>query len=236
MNSIQTGDVILTSDTSSMGYLVKTVLSSRWNHSGIAIRIRDGKVVKDDGDLYVYEIGLNSRKCPVFGDKVEGAGFTKVGKVLGYYDQVSVRKINRKFITDDFCTKADEFIQLTRGKKIFPKNIELIDISLDVQKKDTEKDTQFCSELMAYFYEYTLSDIYHQQTGRTYSEATLFGFLHSKNSCTPDMYCLDVSPASAVLTDEQVVVKDSEAPMASTISKPLIIILAICLVVYFSLP
>jgi hypothetical protein len=238
-DEIGTGDAIITSDLGFIGVMVQSFLSSKWNHSGIAIRIKDKKVVKNGGDLYVYEIGLGFRKCPVHGDVIDGAGFSRLERVCNFYDKVAVRKIDPRFVTDEFCERATTFINETRGKQVFPKNFAMVDILLGVQKEDAkDKEKVFCSELMAYFYEYTAAKEYERIVGHRYQGSkTLFGFENqAKNVCIPDMYCVSTTPNSEIFLDQQFLIKVGETSTLSAVTKPFLFIVFVCVFVYAFLP
>ena len=65
--SIKTGDVLLFSNNSPTGILMRTVTSTDWNHGGIAVRLLrkpNGKITvttDETGDLTVFEINTFPR-------------------------------------------------------------------------------------------------------------------------------------------------------------------------------
>lgn len=231
---INTGDVILTSDVSLDGYIVHLFLSAVWNHVGIAIRIKNGKVTKDlDGDLHVFEISPMSRQCPIWGDMITGCGFTLLSKLTKYYDKVSVRKMNSKYLTSEFCYKANEFITETRGKKFFPNSVQpMADIWLGVQKQDDiEKTEIFCSEMLAYFYEYTLGSHYRRVHDKVWSTKVLVGEMLAKNVIRPDSFT-----GQSEILEEQFIISQRNQSTLMMSSRPLLFIIFVCVAVYACLP
>lgn len=225
LHTIRTGDVILTSDVSLTGYIVHLFLSATWNHVGIAIRMKDGKVTMDqDGDLHVFEISPRTRECPVWGGMIKGCGFTKLSSLMHYYDRVAVRRLGKKYLTQDFCDRATEFILRERGRSDFPETLTPIaDIWLGVRKSDDREKTElFCSEMVAYFYEYTLE---------SFSIEMLVGRKIPKNICRPD----DLAGVSLILDEMELVSQRNQSTLMMT-TRPLFFILAVSLVVYALLP
>src|SRR3990170_2418898 len=82
-HTIKTGDVILFSGNSPTGFLLRTFVSSEWNHTGIAVRfVTDENGEKaisltEEGELYVLETNTWTRQDAITGQDVIGAGFSR---------------------------------------------------------------------------------------------------------------------------------------------------------------
>ena len=128
-----------------------------WNHSGIAVRIKDdGSISRtEDGRLYILEINTWARKDAITGEMVIGAGYSDFNWMKERYNIVAIRPMKDKYRTDEFIAKISDFINRHRG---LPFTTDLgpffsVWVGLPLGENSTRKGkSMFCSEFMSYFY------------------------------------------------------------------------------------
>lgn len=253
-DTIRTGDVVLFSNNTPTGFLLRTFVSSQWNHSGIAVRFittpdensPDGFKrtisLTEEGDLYILETNTGIRKDDIYGYNVKGAGFSRSSWLFHKYNKIAVRRLHDVFRTDDLATRTLEFSEKTRGNS-FPKGaLPFIGVWLGVPlvDKGDKSDEMFCSELMAHYYLYCIGPQYEKVTGMPFDGklSTLFG---SGAPTTEDMYtpghytCIN-TPNASIFTKNEEVIYMAYADMLYVLLQPLLIILFIMLIIWMSLP
>jgi len=251
-DTIKTGDVLLFSGNSPTGFLLRTFVSSEWNHSGIAVRFKtvmdeNGENKKevsltDEGDLYILETNTGIRRDDIYGCDIVGAGFSKADWVLTKYNRVAVRRLHDIFRTNDLATLTIDFASKYRGHKFPSSSLPFISVWLGIPlvDKTIESNEMFCSELMAHYYPYCIGPQYERATGMIYdgSLSTLFG--HSspttEDMFTPGHYSSSNTPNASIFDGDEEIIYISYADMWYVILQPFIIILAIMLAIWLTLP
>ena len=260
-NSIRTGDVVLFSGNTPTGFLLRTLVSSEWNHSGIAVRFinkRDQKEISltDEGDLYILETNTGNRVDDVFGYEIVGAGFSRCDWVTNKYNKVAVRHLHDIFRTRELADLTLSFTNRYRGSQ-FPSNTlpffsvwlgiplaeALAGTSYETQSGTSyEKDQQemFCSELMAHYYSYCIGPQYEKLTGIPFNNklSTLFGNESplAENMFTPGHYTSIKTPNASIFSGTEEIVYIAHADMLYVILQPLLIILIVMLGIWMTLP
>jgi hypothetical protein len=247
LNSVKTGDVLLFSGNSPTGFLLRTFVSTEWNHSGIAVRLKtiDGRKVvslTEEGELYIYETNTGARQDDVSQTKVVGAGFSRLSWVLAKYNKIAVRRLRDVFRTEDLARLTMEFSEQKRGHK-FPSGsgpFLSVWLGIPLTDKTSREKEMFCSELMAHYYKYCVGSQYVKITGHSFSGklSDLFGSdcPSSEDMFTPHHYSTDMTANSPILENKQEIVHRAYADLLYVILQPLIIILFIMLIVWMTLP
>lgn len=253
-DTIKTGDVVMFSGNTPTGFLLKTFVSSEWNHSGIAVRFvttpdpeNPEKSVKTislthEGDLYILETNTGMRKDDIYGENIVGAGFSEAHWVFEKYNRCAVRRLHDIFRTHDFAERTLEFATLKRGSKFPSSSLPFLGVWLGVPLVDkTEVDDEmFCSELMAHYYTYTIGPEYQKITGQDFDGnlTTLFGSNAptSEDMFTPGHYAYERTPNAPIFNGAHETIYVAYADMWYVILQPLLIIIFIMIAIWMSLP
>ena len=178
-NTIKTGDALLFLGNSPIGFMLRTFVSSPWNHSGIAVRFveRNGKKevsLTEEGELYILETNTGTR-TDVFGERIVGAGFSKADWVFPKYNKIAHRKLKESFRTKDLAELTLEFARKNKGNKFPESSLPFIGIWLGIDlASKTDKPGMFCSELMAHYYLHCIGKQYEKITGLNPKLSSLF--------------------------------------------------------------
>lgn len=251
-STLKTGDILLFSGNSPTGFLLKTFVSSEWNHSGIAVRFmtiidENGQAKKvisltEEGDLYIFETNSGVRKDDIFGDNILGAGFSSSDWVFNNYNKIAVRRLRDIFRTKELADLTMEFATKTRGK-VFPQSsLPFLGVWLGIPLVDKKEHSSemFCSELMAHYYPYCIGSQYEKVTGLKFDGklSTLFGSgaPTSEDMFTPGHYTSTNTPNASIFNGSEGVVYTAYADLLYTILQPLVIILFVILAIWMSLP
>jgi|SRR5436853_2145076 len=242
--SILTGDVVLFSGNTPTGFLLRTFVSSEWNHSGIAIRFINDKTISltEEGELYILETNTGDRRDDIRGYNIIGAGFSKAEWIFHKYNKVAVRRLHNIFRTNKLTQLTIEFADQYRGHKFPSSSLPFISVWLGISltDKDDSTDEMFCSELMAHYYLYCIGQQYEEITGVPFDEklATLFGNNAplTEDMFTPGHYTSVNTPNAAIFSTSEEIIYIAHADMLYVILQPLIIILVIMLAIWMSLP
>lgn len=192
-HTIRTGDVLLFSNNTPTGFLLRTFVSSEWNHSGIAVRFKnkkDGKErlelgsgsgllsdkevsLTEEGELYILETTSGTRRDEIFNMNIIGAGFSRAEIVFRKFNKIAVRRLHDIFRVPEFAERTLEFANRNRGNRFPSSSLPFISVWLGISFNDKSIPTpsldqpeMFCSELMAHYYSYTLGPLYHRMTGQ----------------------------------------------------------------------
>ena len=256
---IKTGDVLLFSGNTPTGFLLKTFVSSDWNHSGIAIRFTknistkrpNGEIENDtvnnykislteEGELYILETNTGSRKDDIYGDIIVGAGFSHADYVFRKYNHVSVRSLHPIFRTQELADLTIKFSTLHRGNEFPSSTLPFLSVWLGISlQNSTEINTEmFCSELMAHYYSYCVGPQYQKLTNSVSNLSTLFGqgSPTSENMFTPGHYSSLKTPNASIFSGEDTLIYVAHADFLYVILQPFLIILVIMLAIWMSLP
>lgn len=245
--TIKTGDVLLFSGNTPTGFLLRTFVSSEWNHSGIAVRfitLADGKKevsLTDEGDLYVLETNTGTRRDNIYGADVVGVGFSSSDFVFPKYNKIAVRRLHDTFRTPIFAKLTMEFADKYRGTRFPNSSLPFIGVWLGIAlpKKENSKG-MFCSEIMAHYYLYTIGPQYESLTGIPFDNklTSLFGSgsPDAADLFTPGHYTEKHTPNAPILQHNAEIVYTQYADLLYVILQPLLIILIVMLALWLTLP
>ena len=168
---IRSGDVLLCSNNTATGFLLKSATSSAYNHSAIAIRLHNDEVsITDEGDLYLLELNQDKRFDILSGKAATGMTLTQWEWAMGRYNLMMCRRLRDEYRDSIFAVRAKSFITEHHGAS-FSQGLSPflgvwlgVDLAGECRYGDTGKREFFCSEMMAEFYQYvferSLQDIF----------------------------------------------------------------------------
>jgi hypothetical protein len=250
-DNVKTGDILLFSNNSPTGFLLKTFVSSIWNHSGIAIRFRtitdingiSKKIVSltNEGDLYIFETNTGSRDDEIFGSKVIGAGLSNTNWVFSKYNKIAVRRLHDVFRTPQLRHLTTEFINKHRGIKFPGSSLPFISVWLGIPLVEkSDNSGMFCSEIMAHYYTYCVGSQYESITGVPFDGklSSLFGneSPSTEDMFTPGHYTKQITPNASILSGNEDIIYTQYADLLYIIIQPLLIILVVILALWMILP
>jgi len=251
-HTIKTGDVILFSGNTPTGFLLRTFVSSEWNHSGIAVRfitIPDtnniGKFKKavsltEEGELYILETNTGVRKDDIYGYNVKGAGFSQADWVFHKYNKIAVRRLHDIFRTPDLAELTLFFATKNRGNQFPSGSLPFIGVWLGIPLSNNDTNEMFCSELMAHYYAHCIGPQYEKVTGMSFNGklSTLFGSgsPNSEDMFTPGHYTSNNTPNATIFAGNEELIYTAYADMLYVILQPLLIILVVMLAIWMTLP
>lgn len=239
LENIKTGDVILCSGNTPTGFLLRTFISSEWNHSGIAVRLinNNGYYVSltNEGELYILETNTGARFDDISQTTTIGAAFSRAKWVFNKYNKIAVRKLREEFRTPDLARLTMEFYWENRGHTFPNSALPFISVWLGIPLGEKDDNTMFCSELMANYYRYCIGPQYPGYDGKL---STLFGYGSPTEAemYTPGHYTRVSTPNASIFRGKEIVVYKCPADLYYVILQPLIIILVVMLVIWMSLP
>jgi hypothetical protein len=251
-DTVKTGDVLLFSGNSPTGFLLRTFVSSEWNHSGIAVRFKtvinpeNGLEQKEislteEGELYILETNTGVRMDEIFGKNIIGAGFSKRDWVFRKYNRIAVRRLHDVFRTPELARLTYDFVEKYRGTRFPGSSLPFIGVWLGIPLTDKETSSgMFCSEIMAHYYTYTIGPQYETVTGNVFDGklSTLFGSgaPNSEDLFTPGHYTCINTPNASIFSGGEEITYVQYADMLYVILQPLLIILIVMLAIWMTLP
>lgn len=243
MAGVKTGDALLFSGNSPTGFLLRTFVSSEWNHSGIAVRFveRNGKKevsLTEEGELYIFETNTGSRK-DIFGNEIIGAGFSEATWVFPKYNKIAVRRLKEELRTPELARLTLDFASQFHGSKFPSSSLPFLGVWLGVDFSDSDtQDEMFCSELMAHYYRKCVGASFETLTGIPGTLSLLFGdeAPPSENMFTPGHYGVARTPKAAIFEPREEIVYTSHADLGYVILQPFLIIVAVMLFLWMSFP
>jgi hypothetical protein len=250
-DTIRTGDVLLFSNNTPTAFLLRTFVSSQWNHSGIAVRFKDiltetgiKKVVSlnEEGELYILETNTGMRRDEIFNVDIIGSGFSRASNVFNKYNKIAVRRLHDIFRTPEFADRTLEFADKNRGSRFPSSSLPFISVWLGISlnDKDLDNNEMFCSELMAHYYTYTLGPIYHRLTGGSFEGklSNLFGAgsPNTEDMFTPGHYSSHNTPNAPIFSGTEEIIYLEYADILYVILQPFLIIVVIMLALWMALP
>lgn len=169
--NILTGDLLLFSSNKITSSMIKFFLESRYNHVGVAIRIKKGKIVNSGGKLYVFESNMKERYDELTKKKVKGVALLKIEDLYNDYDIIEVRHLNRDLLKKDFTQKVTEFILKNTNIKYTNNLFSCLGVWIGCPIGGIKRENNmFCSELVSYFYFDVLQNISSfRKPGKLYS-------------------------------------------------------------------
>jgi len=251
-HTVKTGDVLLFSGNSPTGFLLRTFVSSEWNHSGIAVRVKTVKDLEtgesrkeisltEEGELYILETNTGVRMDEIFGKNTIGAGFSKRDWVFRKYNRIAVRRLHDIFRTPELARLTYDFAERYHGTKFPGSSLPFIGVWLGIPLTDKETSTgMFCSEIMAHYYSYTIGPQYETVTGNVFDGklSTLFGSgaPNSEDLFTPGHYTCVNTPNASIFSGIEEIIYTQYADMLYVILQPFLIILVVMLAIWMTLP
>ena len=179
--SLRTGDALLFSSNTPTAFLLRTFVSSDWNHSGIAVRVCWDKTdvnktdvnktdvprisLTEEGDLYIFETNTGTRPDDVLGGKGVGAGFSRAAWVFAKYNRIAVRRLQPILRTEILAQMTLAFARMVQGTKFPGSSLPFLGVWLGIPLAHPVSDEMFCSELMVHYYAYVLYSKYKTHIG-----------------------------------------------------------------------
>lgn len=246
---IKTGDVILCSGNSPTGFLLRTAVSTVWNHSGIGMRFIEtidktdpSKIsrrlsLNTEGKLYIYETNVDKRYDPIAQKITKGSGFSDVDYVFAKYNSIAVRPLKDIFRNPRFVKLTWEFILANRGSTFPSSSLPFLEVWMGVSMtdKDITNNNMFCSELMAKYYLYTIGSQYTELTKQPFDNKleSLFGhgFPNEANMITPEHFTIDKSPRAPIFQGGEVIIHKIPSDLGYVIIQPFILIIFVIVVI-----
>lgn len=153
LDEVKTGDILLSMGNTPTGSLLRIFTSSDWNHAGIAVRIKHGKIVIEGGDLFVFETNTGVRYDVLMKKSVIGAAISDLPFAFKHFNKVVVRKMKEQYRSHFTVEKIEAFINSHREIP-FPSTVTpFIQAWVGIDMDDeTEKTSMFCTEIAAKFY------------------------------------------------------------------------------------
>lgn len=238
---------MLFSGNSPTGFLLRTFVSSEWNHSGIAVRfitLADGTKevsLTEEGDLYILETNTGARTDDILKVNIVGAGFSRADWTFNKYNKISVRRLHDIFRTPELAQYTLDFANKYRGTKFPSSSLPFLGVWLGVPLADKETTSgMFCSELMVHYYTSTIGPQYQTLTGLPFDGklTTLFGTEApvTEDLFTPGHFTTTFTPNAAIFQRDDEVIYSQHADMLYVILQPLLIILVVMLALWMILP
>lgn len=240
MDDIHTGDLLLFSNNSSTGFLLKTFTSSVWNHAGVAVRLLDNKISStNEGELYILEVNTCDRFDIISNSIIKGVTISEFDWVAKSYNMIAYRRLNRKLITSKFANKVAKFIKKYH-RRPFPKSSMVflgVWLGLNLAKDDESRGDIFCSELVAHFYNQCL-DVDIDDNNVADRLRNIFG------SSSPVMFQMyspvgftaEKIPEARIFESEELPVHRVKSSPQNVLTQPIIITLAVLTIIGMTLP
>ena len=245
-NNVLTGDIILVSNNTSTGFLLRTATSSMYNHAGVAIRINDKKeiVLDNSGKLCILEINTEGRYDCLRDEYVKGSAVSDAKWCFKRYNIVMVRKLKPIFRNNELINRTYDFINKYQGWKFTKSFIPFISVWLGVpfdnKKKPCEKNKQlFCTQLVVKYYEECIAPQFDRFTGVKY-QGNLFeifgeGAPNRSDMYTPEHLSSTLTGNSQIFDIKEVMIHKERADGCVVLYQPVIIILVIIALIWFSI-
>lgn len=239
MDGVRTGDLLLFSSNTPTGFLLRTFTSSQWNHVGVAVRMKEGKVSRDDGKLYVLEINTLPREDAVTHEMTIGAGYSDMDWVQERYNVVAVRRLREIFRTANLEKSAEEFAAKYRGYRFTSTKGPFVSVWLGIPFARSEPGEMFCTELATHFYQECVGSQIKNITGRSYSGnlTELFGKESPDLPClfTPEHYTTAMTPNAPIFIGSLETVYRQSSGMLEVLAAPFLITLLVLFIIFFSI-
>lgn len=243
LDKVKTGDVVIFGGNTPTGFLLKTMVSSDWNHSGIAVRFKPNMEISltEEGNLYILETNTIERYDDYFKEKIVGVGFTRLDMILRIYNRIAIRKLKDVFRTETLAKKSLDFAKKYRGSKFPSNSIPFLSVWLGIQLPGKSDNGElFCSELMAHYYAKCVGDQFEKIIGVPFDGklSSLFGANAptTEDMYTPGHYTSNSTPSASIFEPEQELVYVQYADLLFIIIQPLILALIVALIIWMLLP
>lgn len=235
----KTGDVILFSSCVPSNILIKIFSSSEWSHAGIIIRIDKNKKITNDntGKIYILETNVRKTYDDIFGYDTKGLFFSDFEIIKNFHSKIMIRELKEQYRTIEFCESlleyAKEYQKLEFPKGTFPFLMAWIGFSYNNKNKSLRYDKMFCSEFIANLY----VDCINKTFEKNITIKNLLNNIYPDKCdvCKPDHFSYSYSPDSIFFEKGQEYMI-SETDLISIILFPIILMLAIIIFIYMTLP
>lgn len=248
---IKTGDTIVFSSNTPTGFLLRTFVSSQWNHNGIAVRFIDrpdghGGIRKEisltnEGVLYVFETNTGVRVDDIIGMEMVGAAFSRADWLFKNYNKIAVRRLHEKFRNPELARLTLEFTEQNRGRRFPSHQLPFLSVWLGIPLNESplDSDEMFCSQLTTHYYAYCIGPQYEKFTGFPFKGNLNALFGHNSpltpNMFTPGHYTCSNTPHASIFQGKEEIIYIAYSDFLYTILQPLIIILIVMLIIWMSL-
>lgn len=242
----RTGDIVLHSNNTSTGFLLRAATSSMYNHASIALRVNEeGKLVLDNsGKLYLLEINTDNRYDPLLGEYCTGMGVSEAEWCFARYNTNMIRKLHDRFRNEKLLKLTEKFILTYRGwqftKSFLPFISVFIGVPFDNRSQPDKSNKQiFCTELVVKYFEEAVAPQFVDFTGIEYKGdlEEIFGKGSSKRCdlYSPETLSSRLTPYSPVLANHEIMIQKEEADGGVVLYQPVIIILVILVFMFYVL-
>jgi|SRR5579871_2395384 len=241
MDDLHTGDLLLFSNNSSTGFLLKTFTSSIWNHSGVAVRLLpSGKIsFTNEGELYILEVNTVERFDIISNEVIKGVTISEFEWVARSYNLIAYRKLQRKLITPKFANKVAQFIKKYH-KRSFPGSSAVfigVWLGLPIVGENESRGNIFCSELVAHFYNQCLEiDLDDKNVGKRLEYLFGKGSPELFQLYSPAGFTADKIPESTIFESEELPVHRVKSSAQNVLTQPIIITFAVMTIIAMTLP
>lgn len=233
MDDVETGDIILFSNNTTTGFILKTFTCSDWNHVGIAIRVKNKKIRINKGPLYVLEINTEPRMDILTGKLEHGIGLTDFEYCKNLYNKIAVRKLNGKYKNKKLIKRTLKFIDSYRGIK-FPASLKpflSVYTGITFDEETRFKKEFFCSEITARYYTNIFCNNSTEKLPKIFGlNAPVMTVLYS-----PGHYSHSSTPESYIFPDKEEIIYISECSPGVVLLQPLVMCLLVAMILAFIL-
>lgn len=196
IEEIRTGDPLFFTNNTPTGLTLRTFTSTLWSHTGIAVRIKDRKgknkhpriTMSKKGKLCVMEINARVRYDNWSRTERSGFGFSDIEYVLENQTLAAVRPLSSDIRCKLFADRTKKFVR-KYGQVKFPDYFKpflgaWLGYPMDKLSINNEL---FCSEMMAYYYIYTVIPVCSLQRGKKINKLPLQYILGDNCPHRPDL-------------------------------------------------
>lgn len=228
-DEIQTGDICLFSRNDFRGFLMRCTMKTKWYHVGIAVRIKNKKIVKSGGDFYILDL-IHGKRHDLFEDKiVKGFGLSKIEDCMKIYNYGAFRKLKDENLRTKCITKIKEFHKKYNGKLVHDDKLSFIKLWLQTTIYKNSQERGFCSQIASKFYR-ELSDLNHNEIFCTSNDFISDEFI------TPQMFSYEYSYNSKLFeNEEEKIFFERKSDIKSVIIGPLLIFFIFLILIIFLL-
>ena len=223
MQHVKTGDVLLFSSNTPTSFITKTMVSTEWNHVGIAIRLKKNNEISldENGKLYVYETNTNERYDDYFKKRIIGAGFSRVKEIFPRYNKISCRPLKEKFRENSLKKLTETFINTYYGYT-FPNRMgPFISVWLGLPLSEKYDGEMFCSELTTHYFKMCTSHAFEKKEKNHLKN--IFGFFGhlSEDLILPSHYSKFITPKSPIFQNIEYIIYEQHADLIYVLYQPL---------------
>ncbi len=247
-SKVRTGDILLFSNNTSTGFMLRTSTGSLWNHAGIAVRllpecmgaldISNRISLDDNGELYILEINTGQRRDGLTGEHVKGAALSPWIYAANMYNLIAVRQLRNEHRTHEIRKRTIDFANKHRGT-VFAKGIMPfigvwwgIPLAGTKPRGTADAPEMFCTELIVHYYLEVILGVTDAQKSDsefcTHSRRIFGSQAPTAGSLwTPEHFTGKWTPGSTYIHDSETVIYHQGADLLTAILQPLLLVLFI---------